>query len=63
MTGLRISQEVNGLLQNGFIQLRVGQKPLEAGILLFQSFQPLGLTDAEPSLLSFPAVISLLTDA
>ena len=49
-----------GLLQDGFVQLRLGQQPLEAGVLPLQLIEAPGLVQLQAAVLVAPAVLTLL---
>jgi hypothetical protein len=51
------------ILQSGIIKHRIGQKPFQAGILVFKALQPLGLTDIDPAILGLPLIDGGIADA
>lgn len=50
------------LLQNRVVEVGVREQPLEAAVLPFKVFQPLGLLDPQAVVLPSPAIVRLLGD-
>lgn len=59
--GLGLGVSPGGLLQDQLIQRQVGDRPPQAGVLLLQLLQPLGLIHLQPVVLLPPAVVGLLS--
>ncbi len=49
-------------MQDGLVQLGVGQQPRESGVLLLQVLEPPGLVHLHTALLALPAVVGVLGD-
>ena len=56
--GLPVS--LSRLLQDQLVQGQIGDRSLEAGILLLELLQPPGLIDLEPAVLPAPTIVTLL---